>query len=1295
MLLRSIFLAVLPSIAAVQGNALANALPQPLALAYAKAVAAEAGYGGYAASGNDPASYSCHESCGYSILAARKCSTNETDEDSGPYDAECLCTQGSQFQRLMSLCMECGWCLYNDYWPFLTPVLIECALAPTPTGTTCSPSSYSLYITASYEVAAVASNSPVTASLSSHNSSSYATSGSGISIASSTRTSNRSTTRTSSRSSRIGSTVSSTSQTSGAASTASSTSSVAGANALAIASSVGGLALAVVALMIVYVPAPTLPADLDTEVWHIPQTKEWFLTYEEYLERMDFYNRRKFVCEITGNSCLSYFEAYASEKSEIKGVEENFPDVLKEPILRHIQFSTTPRIDLLVDETYQRFKSDFYPGEEVMVRLNGARHKGTVREKARFNAIQLADGTTRPAYCQYRVARASDQLEITANESHLVRDRRLFTKFYLKSFIKLTVGRVNKPGAPWVARDAYAKKYLLPTEYPPHLAHFKDFQKKLKGPSASKAEVLAALRLGAVLILPKIEPSVHNMLGNTKTEPAATKRLIRDDLEEPYTSLKPLPQRLDLGAVPNSLTNPVNDAVEAWTFLNIYRTPLVLDTFTFDDFITAMKWSQDDLDNEGACELLNEIFCAAIKGVVSENGEVYGVVESFLEEEAEPPTETKAKSKANGVKKEVGTISEAKPETNPSDAVDVPLDSDLSDIESDDDDHNAYAILNYRNVSWEDRVARTQFRDGSWQIILLGILSQLEHTKHKKVIARMYKLLVPLGTNPTPGTVLTNFYTHFTLDFRVKALNILCELLIGSPVIRAHIDFCLEESTRLRRDRLEAMREHKAAWDEAYAANVKMKTLAGNAGNGAANATPVPREDDARRKSKKKNTAVPQEPTDAEAAFAQANAEYRALLQERVEAVTRAATKRALRKNLERELNEIDCQRIQYIGRDRLFNRYWWFESNGLPMLGGGIKNEDEENEDDDDNEDDDEVLDETYLMGRLWVQGPSDTDRVAFIKMEAGLVKSWRGSYPDEGLDDNQSAGEGPTSEDDPVGELKTEAGVDPVLPPNGGLPPSFVSATKEVFSIDFDGTKATKDGRPLIDEFGAAGFALLPIERKIIEEKPDPLFSSDEWRFYDKPEEIAALVTWLNPWGRREHALRSELTAIRDRIETSMVARRKALGLDAAREEEARLQRELAAIEMSESEVEEVSSGSDEDSDVEIASEPEDTVRRTRGVNARVQKGLEARIARYEEVAAKEKKRAAKPSDRIKERETKRRKIADHAAKKQQRQELVAALERVGSGREKLRVLEWVNSSARETLGSSHYESRRKGKK
>lgn len=57
------------------------------------------------------------------------------------------------------------------------------------------------------------------------------------------------------------------------------------------------------------------PADplSSFQVWVIPETNEVFTSYEPYLQRMDFYKQRRFICEITGHSGLTFFEALRSE----------------------------------------------------------------------------------------------------------------------------------------------------------------------------------------------------------------------------------------------------------------------------------------------------------------------------------------------------------------------------------------------------------------------------------------------------------------------------------------------------------------------------------------------------------------------------------------------------------------------------------------------------------------------------------------------------------------------------------------------------------------------------------------------------------------------------------------------------------------------------------------------------------------------------------------------------------------------------------------------------------------------
>lgn len=53
------------------------------------------------------------------------------------------------------------------------------------------------------------------------------------------------------------------------------------------------------------------------QVWVIPETNEVFTSYEAYLNRRDFYQQRRFICEITGHSGLTFYEALQSEVRNI------------------------------------------------------------------------------------------------------------------------------------------------------------------------------------------------------------------------------------------------------------------------------------------------------------------------------------------------------------------------------------------------------------------------------------------------------------------------------------------------------------------------------------------------------------------------------------------------------------------------------------------------------------------------------------------------------------------------------------------------------------------------------------------------------------------------------------------------------------------------------------------------------------------------------------------------------------------------------------------------------------------
>lgn len=222
-----------------------------------------------------------------------------------------------------------------------------------------------------------------------------------------------------------------------------------------------------------YIPHPRID-DQECDVWVISESNEVFTSYDAYLERMDFFKSKKFTCEVSGRSGLTYFDALRSEQAGSKEIDEAFPHALREPVLRRVQFSTTSRLDMLVEDVYNEFKNDFYPGELVTVILDDStKLNGRVRDKAKFAEVRAADGSVaRDAFSRYfvRLIDRPDE-EALVDDNHIVRDRKVFTKQMLRSFIKNTVTREGWNGAPWIVKPEIAERFRIDTHVPLHLQY--------------------------------------------------------------------------------------------------------------------------------------------------------------------------------------------------------------------------------------------------------------------------------------------------------------------------------------------------------------------------------------------------------------------------------------------------------------------------------------------------------------------------------------------------------------------------------------------------------------------------------------------------------------------------------------------------------------------------------------------------------------------------------------------------------------------------------------------------------
>ena len=81
---------------------------------------------------------------------------------------------------------------------------------------------------------------------------------------------------------------------------------------------------------------------------------------------------------------------------------------------------------------------------------------------------------------------------------------------------------------------------------------------------------------------------------------------------------------------------------------------------------------------------------------------------------------------------------------------------------------------------------------------------------------------------------------------------------------------------------------------------------------------------------------------------------------------------------IDNDLREADCPRTRVLGKDRFWNRYYWFERNGMPY--GGLP--------------DSSTASAEYANGLIWVQGPDDLEREGYIDLPQDLQDEYKAKF-------------------------------------------------------------------------------------------------------------------------------------------------------------------------------------------------------------------------------------------------------------------------------------------------------------
>lgn len=257
----------------------------------------------------------------------------------------------------------------------------------------------------------------------------------------------------------------------------------------------------------------------------------------------------------------------------------------------------------------------------------------------------------------------------------------------------------------------------------------------------------------------------------------------------------------------------VGPLLETWDTLNVYCEVFQLDSFTFDDYIQALRFTSNDVQ----CELLVEIHCAVLKKLVNDANDKNGQIQITLP--YQPESEEEDSSNDNSMQQSPEPEPErAKPPARSTRSSLVRSEAEglreatnglsLADAKT----HRAADMdHSIRGYDWKQRLRKRDFHDGHWVVIIVGLLNQLSgNPRMAKACNEILQRLAPLDEDATSQTAFSQ-YQSLDINFRVKILQILCLKSVETKAIRQYMEDCSLQMTETRKEKNEVQRNRKAA----------------------------------------------------------------------------------------------------------------------------------------------------------------------------------------------------------------------------------------------------------------------------------------------------------------------------------------------------------------------------------------------------------------------------------------------------------------------------------------------------
>nr|CAG8435233.1 9011_t:CDS:10 [Entrophospora candida] len=518
----------------------------------------------------------------------------------------------------------------------------------------------------------------------------------------------------------------------------------------------------------------------DQQVWLIPYTGQIFLNYSEYLNNTALYNQPLWQCAVTGKLNLTYADALESEQKHREQLDEKFPEGLKKPILKIVQFSLE-RLDDLVTTIYESFKNRYTVGEIVNVVIDEKKSKAKIVDIITANSINESDSSNSKSYKDsslssiYHVQlldkqqnKGGNKIKTIVGSKALSRENLAFTKTIIRKFIKGSTTRETYLHAPWVIKPKIAKKYNIPIKLPDDLQRAKDAalekSRKRKGKSTSSSN-------------PSKKAKPNSKSNNSHTSSKSTNKIVKYPIEDLAVPLDAslLPEKPNIQIDLRMSHESVGAFLSVWNFFNIFGKSIGISFFNLDDFELALLYDKV----QPKCFLIVELHVALLNAIIKDR------LQSKGKKTSRGPT-----LKSTGSSTGTGTDTDS---VEMKDADDV---RELSDT--------SIEILDKLGRNWDKRlIPLTQGRN-KWENILVGFLYDMGTYE---IFPDLDKIFLELVENVN-GDIEEN-YMKLDIDSKLKILNFLVNIITKTSIVHEHIENSVEKLSDLNKEKNEISRERR------------------------------------------------------------------------------------------------------------------------------------------------------------------------------------------------------------------------------------------------------------------------------------------------------------------------------------------------------------------------------------------------------------------------------------------------------------------------------------------------------